>query len=117
MAEARVRFSAITVACCALATATLVVGLVMATKVAERFRASLETGVPDHTVSGAYFAAAVHCAGVVVGLVALIASVRKRVRHPIAVIVAVTLLFVCLFAGLSDLYVARQILDTGWTGY
>ncbi|HJP77098.1 MAG TPA: hypothetical protein VJ914_22710 [Pseudonocardiaceae bacterium] len=117
MAEVRVRFSAISVVCCFLAVATVVAGLVIATQAAERFRASLETAAPDHTVSAAYLAAGIHCAGLVLALVALVASLRKRVRHPVALIVGMALPLLCLFAGLSDLYLARQILDTGWTGY
>lgn len=117
MPEPRVRFSAITVACVVLVTVALAVGFVIAVQVAERFRVSLDTVAPDHTASGAYLAAGVHFAALFIAVVALIASLRKRMRHPVALIITMALPLVCLFAALSDLYIAGQILNTGWTGY
>lgn len=113
LAGTRARFSWIAVGCCLPAVAGLVAGLVIATEVAQRFRAGPDT----HDVAGAYLAAEIHFAAMGLVIIGLAASLRKKVRHPVALIVTMALPFLCLLAGLSDLYIARQILDTGWTVY
>lgn len=117
MPEPRVRFSAITAASGVVAVGALIAGFVVATRLTEHFRASLDTVTPDHATGGAYLAAGLHCGALVLAVVALLASLRRRTRHPIALTVTMALPLLCLFAALSDLYIARQIIDTGWTGY